>query len=273
MTDHYAVIGNPIAQSKSPEIHTMFARATGQDIVYTKLEAPLDGFSDAVLRFRAAGGRGMNVTAPFKLQALAMATRTRPAAWAAGAANTLRFDGEQIEADNFDGLGLVRDLVHNHSMPIAGRRVLLLGAGGAVRGALHPLLEEGPARVLVVNRTVEKARKVVEELGHEPRVAWCGYPDVGDECFDIVIDGTSASLRGELPPIRASVFGPDAMAYEMVYGKGLTPFLKLAKTAGITRLADGVGMLIEQAAEAFNWWRGVRPDTRAVIDKLTVALV
>lgn len=273
MTDHYAVIGNPIAQSKSPQIHTMFAQATGQDIVYNKLEAPLDGFSDAVLRFRAAGGRGMNVTAPFKLQALAMATQARPAAWAAGAANTLRFDGERIEAENFDGLALVRDLVRNHDMPIAGRRVLLLGAGGAVRGALHPLLEEGPARVVVVNRTVEKARKVVEELGHEPRVAWCGYHDLGDERFDIVIDGTSASLLGELPPVHASVFGPDAVAYEMVYGKGLTPFLRLAKDAGITRLADGVGMLVEQAAEAFHWWRGVRPQTQAVIEALTVPLV
>lgn len=273
MTDHYAVIGNPIAQSKSPQIHTMFAQATGQDMVYNKLEAPLDGFADAVLRFRAAGGRGLNVTAPFKLQALAMATQARPAAWAAGAANTLRFGaGEQIEAENFDGLALVRDLVHNHAMPIAGRRVLLLGAGGAVRGALHPLLEQNPARVVVVNRTVDKARKVVDELGHEPRVAWCGYAELGSERFDIVIDGTSASLRGELPPIGAGVFGPDAVAYEMVYGKGLTPFLKLAKSAGVTRLADGVGMLVEQAAEAFNWWRGVRPATQAVIEALTVPL-
>jgi shikimate dehydrogenase len=272
MTDHYAVIGNPIAQSKSPLIHGLFAQATGQDIVYNKLECPLDGFSDAVLRFRAAGGRGLNVTAPFKLQALAMATKARPAAWQAGAANTLRFDGEQIEADNFDGLALVRDLVHNHATPIAGARVLLLGAGGAVRGALHPVLEEGPARILVVNRHVEKARKVVEELGHEPRVAWCGYGDLGAERFDIVVDGTSASLSGELPPVPASVFDRDAMAYEMVYGKGLTPFLRLAQSAGVTRLADGVGMLVEQAAEAFAWWRGVRPATRPVIEQLTVPL-
>lgn len=272
MTDHYAVIGNPIAQSKSPQIHTMFAKATGQDIVYNRLEAPLDGFTDAVLRFRAAGGRGMNVTAPFKLQALAMATEARPAAWVAGAANTLRFEGERIEAENFDGLALVRDLVHNHAMPIAGKRVLLLGAGGAVRGALHPLLEAGPARVVVVNRTVEKAKKVVEELGHEPRVAWCGYEDLGDERFDIVVDGTSASLTGALPPIGAQVFDRDAVAYEMVYGKGLTPFLRLARDAGVTRLADGVGMLVEQAAEAFAWWRGVRPATQPVIEALTVPL-
>lgn len=273
MTDRYAVIGNPIAQSKSPLIHGLFAQATGQDLEYTKLECPLDGFNDAVMRFRAAGGRGLNVTAPFKLQALALATRPRPAAWQAGAANTLRFDGEQIEAHNFDGMALVRDLVHNHATPLAGARVLLLGAGGAVRGALHPVLAEGPARIVVVNRTVDKARKVVEELGHEPRVAWCGYDDLGDERFDIVVDGTSASLRGELPPISASVFDRGATAYEMVYGKGLTPFLRLAQQAGVTRLADGVGMLVEQAAEAFAWWRGVRPATQPVIEQLTVPLV
>ena len=146
------------------------------------------------------------------------------------------------------------------------------GETGAVRGALHPVMAEGPARVVVVNRTVEKARRVVEEFGAEPRLAWCGYADLGDERFDIVVDGTSASLRGELPPIPPRVFERGATAYEMVYGKGLTPFLRLAREAGVTRLADGVGMLVEQAAEAFAWWRGVRPATRPVIERLTVPL-
>ncbi|GMV46176.1 MAG: shikimate dehydrogenase (NADP(+)) [Pseudomonadota bacterium] len=272
MTDRYAVIGNPIAQSKSPFIHTMFARACGQDLVYDKLECPLDGFSAAVEDFRAAGGRGLNVTAPFKLQALAIATRAQDAARQAGAANTLRFVDDGIEAENFDGLALVRDLVHNHACPIAGKRVLLLGAGGAVRGALRPMLAEGPARLVVVNRTIDKARAVVGELGHEPRAAWCGYAELGDERFDLVVDGTSASLHGELPPLGASAFAPGALAYEMVYGKGLTPFLALARRAGVVRLADGVGMLVEQAAEAFNWWRGVRPRTQPVIEALTVPL-
>lgn len=272
MTDRYAVIGNPIAQSKSPLIHALFAQATTQDMEYKRIECPLDGFGPAVQRFSAEGGRGLNVTAPFKLQALALATRPRPAAREAGAANTLRFVDGEIEADNFDGVALVRDLVTNLGTPLAGARVLLLGAGGAVRGALRPVLAERPACVVVVNRDVAKARQVVEELGDEPRARWCGYTDLGDERFDVVVDGTSASLRGELPPLTAAVFAPGATAYEMVYGKGLTPFLRLARAAGAVRLADGVGMLVEQAAEAFAWWRGVRPATRPVIERLAVPL-
>jgi len=273
MTDRYAVIGHPVGHSKSPLIHGLFAAATAQDISYIKLECPLDGFADAVRRFRAEGGRGLNVTLPFKLQALALATQAQPAACEAGAANALRFVGDEIEAENFDGVGLVRDLVHNLGTPLAGARVLLLGAGGAVRGALRPLLAAGPARVIVVNRDIAKARQVVAELGGEPRAAACGYGDLGSERFDVVIDGTSASLRGELPPIRATLFAPGATAYEMVYGKGLTPFLRLARDAGVARLADGVGMLVEQAAEAFAWWRGVRPATEPVIARLAVPLL
>ncbi|MBS0304660.1 MAG: shikimate dehydrogenase [Proteobacteria bacterium] len=272
MSERYAVVGHPVAHSLSPLIHGLFAAATGQDIEYTKIECALDGFAATVEGFRAAGGRGLNVTVPFKVQALQLATRPQPAARAAGAANALRFAAGEIEAENFDGLALVRDLTHNLGTPLAGVRVLLLGAGGAARGALRPLLAERPAVLVVVNRDVAKARQVVGELGHEPRARWCGYGDLGDERFDIVIDGTSASLHGELPPIAASVFAPGASAYEMVYGKGLTPFLRLARQAGATRLADGVGMLVEQAAEAFAWWRGVRPATAPVIERLAVPL-
>ena len=276
MTDRYAVIGNPIEQSKSPLIHTAFAQTTGEDIEYTKLLAPLGGFARAVDAFRAAGGRGMNVTAPFKLDAFAYATDLAPSAQMAGAVNALKFEGDKVHAENFDGVGLVRDLVHNLRCPVQGRRVLILGAGGATRGALLPLLAQGPAEVVIVNRTVAKAQELAE-LAHQHQtgrvpVQGLGYSDVTG-AFDLVLNATSASLTAELPPLPASVFGPGCLAYDLTYGKGLTPFLKLAQQAGVARLADGVGMLAEQAAEAFAWWRGVRPATAAVIERITVPVV
>jgi shikimate dehydrogenase len=276
MTDRYAVIGNPIEQSKSPLIHTTFAHVTGQDIEYTKLLAPLDGFVQAVDAFRAAGGRGMNVTAPFKLDACAYATDLAPSAQMAGAVNAMKFDGDKVYAENFDGVGLVRDLVHNLDCPIQGRRVLILGAGGATRGALLPLLAQTPAEVVIVNRTLAKAQELAElanqhQTGAVP-VRGVGYADVTG-AFDVVLNATSASLTAELPPLSVSAFAPGCLAYDLTYGKGLTPFLKLARQAGVMRLADGVGMLAEQAAEAFEWWRGMRPDTAAVIEKITVPLV
>ena len=275
MTDRYAVIGNPIEQSKSPLIHTAFAQVTGHDISYTKVLAPLDGFADTVDAFRAAGGRGMNVTAPFKLDACAYATDLAPSAQMAGAVNAMKFDGDKVFAENFDGVGLVRDMVHNLARPLKGQRVLLLGAGGATRGALLPLLAQQPAQVVLVNRTVAKAHELSAlAQRHNPlQVQALGYEDLHDMAFDVVINATSASLTAQLPPLKAQVFAPGSLAYELAYGKGLTPFLKLAQQAGVTHLADGVGMLAEQAAEAFAWWRGVRPDTTAVIQQLTVPLV
>jgi shikimate dehydrogenase len=276
MTDRYAVIGNPIAQSKSPQIHSAFAKVTGQDIDYTKLLAPVGGFAAVVDAFRAAGGRGMNVTAPFKLDAFAYATDLAPSARMAGAVNALKFEGDKVHAENFDGVGLVRDLVHNLGCPIKGRRVLILGAGGASRGALLPLLAEQPAELVIVNRTVAKAEELValanqHQSGQVP-VRAAAYADVLG-VFDVVLNASSSSLSAELPPLHPSVFSPDCLAYDLTYGKGLTPFLLLAQQAGVTRLADGVGMLAEQAAEAFAWWRGVRPDTSGVIQQLTVPLV
>ena len=275
MTDRYAVIGNPIEQSKSPLIHTTFAQVTGQGIEYTKLLAPLGGFATVVNAFRANGGRGMNVTAPFKLDAFAYATDLAPSAQMAGAVNAMKFEGDKVYAENFDGVGLVRDLVHNLACHLQGRRVLILGAGGATRGALLPLLAEQPADVVIVNRTVAKAQELAalakqHQTGQVP-VQGQGY-DAVQGAFDVVLNASSSSLTGELPPVPASVFAPGCLAYDLTYGKGLTPFLKLAQQAGVTRLADGVGMLAEQAAEAFAWWRGVRPDTQAVIAKLTVPL-
>ena len=276
MTDRYAVIGNPIAQSKSPQIHSAFAKVTGQDIDYTKLLAPVGGFAATVDAFRAAGGRGMNVTAPFKLDAFAYATDLAPSAQMAGAVNALKFEGDKVHAQNFDGVGLVRDLVHNLGCSIKGRRVLILGAGGATRGALLPLLAEQPAELVIVNRTLSKAQALAalaqqHQSGKVP-VHAAAYADVVG-VFDVVLNASSSSLTAELPPLPPSVFSPDCLAYDLTYGKGLTPFLLLAQQAGVTRLADGVGMLAEQAAEAFAWWRGVRPDTAGVIKELTVPLV
>ncbi len=277
MTDRYAVIGNPIVQSKSPLIHSSFAQVTGQDIDYGKLLGPLGEFAATVDAFRASGGRGMNVTAPFKLDAFAYATDLAPSAKMAGAVNAMKFEGGKVHAENFDGVGLVRDLVHNLDCPLQGRRVLILGAGGATRGALLPLLAEQPAELVIVNRTVAKAHELAalaqqHQTGQVP-VQGLGYADLQEQSFDVVLNASSTSLTAELPPLSASVFGPGCLAYDLTYGKGLTPFLQLAQQAGVTQLADGVGMLAEQAAEAFAWWRGVRPDTAAVIAKLTVPLV
>jgi len=279
MPDRYAVIGHPIAHSKSPLIHGLFAQATGQDMTYDMIDGGAEpgGFDRALASFRTAGGRGLNVTLPFKLQALAAATQASDDARLAGAANALRFDGDRIEAQNFDGIGLVRDIEHNLGLPLTGKRVLLLGAGGATRGALLPLARAGVARLVLANRTAAKATGLARQAA--PHLGGCvveggGLADLtASDTFDLVINATSSSLSGEAPAVPASAFASAALAYDMVYGKGLTPFLKAAQAARCTRVADGVGMLVEQAAEAFAWWRGVRPDTRDVLARLTVPLV
>jgi len=278
MPDRYAVIGHPIAHSKSPFIHGLFAQATGQDMVYEAIDGGAEpgGFERALAAFRAAGGRGMNVTLPFKLAALAAADAASEDARLAGAANTLSFEGGRIEARNTDGIGLVRDIEVNLGLPLAGRRVLLLGAGGATRGAVRPIARAGAARIVIANRTADKAEALAAELaphlGGVPLVG-CGLAALGTQgAFDVVINATSASLDGQAPAVPAGAFAPGALAYDMVYGKGLTPFLRLARQAGCARLADGVGMLVEQAAEAFAAWRGVRPDTREALARLTVPL-
>ena len=273
MTDKYAVIGNPIGHTKSPMIHGTFAQATGQDIEYTAIEGPLDGFAGAVHAFRDAGGRGMNITAPFKLQAFALATDKLERAELAGATNSLKFEGDRILADNFDGVGLVNDITRNLGFAMQGARVLLLGAGGAARGALLPFLAQQPAELVVANRTVPTAAALADKFSAHGRVQACSYTELAGQRFDLVVNATSASLRAELPPLPAEVLHGAKRAYELVYGKGLAPFLRLAQNAGVPKLADGVGMLVEQAAEAFVWWRGVRPDTRAVIDRMTIPLV
>jgi shikimate dehydrogenase len=273
MTDRYAVIGNPIGHTKSPLIHGAFANATGQALEYSAIEGPPDGFVAAVNAFRDGGGCGMNITAPFKLQAFEMADEKTERATMAGAVNAFKFEDGRIHADNFDGTGLINDIQRNLGAPMRGKRVLLLGAGGAVRGALLPFLNEQPAELVLANRTAEKAERLAAQVRERGPVRGGSYRDIGAEPFDIVVNATSASLLGELPPLSTCAFSPSGIAYELVYGKGLTPFLRLARNAGVRRVADGVGMLVEQAAEAFAWWRGVRPETRSMIAALTVPLV
>lgn len=273
MTDRYAVFGNPIVQSKSPLIHGLFAQATAQALEYTAIESPVDGFADALNRFRASGGLGANVTMPFKLQAFELATDPAECARLAGAANALKFEGDRIHAQNFDGVGLVNDIQRNLGLSLQGRRVLICGAGGATRGAILPIARQAPAVLAIANRSPDKAHDLARLFAGHADLQTGGFDDVAGERFDVVINATSTGLSDAPLPLPPSLFAPGALAYEMVYGKGLTPFLKQAQAAGVARLADGVGMLVEQAAEAFAWWRGVRPDTRAVIDRITVPLV
>lgn len=272
MTDLYAVFGNPLGHSKSPLIHSHFAEQTGQDLQYIAIESPLDGFAADVEAFRARGGKGINITAPFKLEAFALATELRQHAELAGASNALKFEDDKIIAENFDGVGLVRDIQYNLSVPLRGRRVLLLGAGGAARGTALPILESEPALLTIVNRTVSKAHALREMFSSFGKVASCGYAELRPGSFDVVINATSVSWSGQLLPITESVFAETVLAYDLVYGKGLTPFLRMAKLGGVDRLADGVGMLVEQAAEAFEWWRGVRPMTAPTIARITIPL-
>ena len=275
MTDRYAVIGNPISHTKSPMVQMAFAQQTGQDMDYTAILGTPGGFKEDVDSFRRNGGRGLNVTAPFKLDAFRYATKLQEGARLAGAVNCLLFEGEEVTGANFDGVGLTRDIKHNLGFPMKGKRVLLLGTGGAARGALLPFLEQEPSELVMVDRTVETANALGEQFAEYGTLVTTGYEQLAQERggYDIVVNATSASLRNELPPVLPSAFGAGCLAYELLYGKGLTPFLRLAKDAGVQHLADGVGMLVEQLAEAFEWWRGVRLDTAPMIKKLTVPLV
>ncbi|HRP23738.1 shikimate dehydrogenase [Thauera sp.] len=269
--DRYAVVGNPIAHSRSPQIHAAFARQTGQALRYDALLAPVDGFARTVADFRARGGRGLNVTVPFKLEAFALATRRTPRAEMAGAVNTLAFEADAILGDNTDGAGLVRDLEGNLGFALAGCRILLLGAGGACRGALLPLLASQPAALTIANRSVAKAAALAALFAPEAGAASldaCGFDALAGRRFDLVINATSASLSGALPPLPPGLYAEGALAYDMMYGRGDTPFMAAARADGAARIADGLGMLVEQAAESFALWRGVRPDTAAVLAEL-----
>ncbi len=263
--DRYAVIGNPIEHSKSPQIHSRFAQQTGQVLSYEPLLAPRDGFVAAIDAFQNEGGKGLNITVPFKQEAWALADELSDRARMAGAVNTLSLNADgHRRGDNTDGVGLVRDLTVNHGIELAHKRILILGAGGAVRGVLAPLLSERPTEVVIANRTVFRAEELANRFGEQGRIRGCGFADLTKDSFDIVINGTSASLQGELPPLPAGVVGEGSSCYDMMYAAVATPFMRWARELGAEAF-DGLGMLVEQAAESFTLWRGVRPETAAVI--------
>lgn len=267
MTDRYAVIGHPIAHSRSPQIHAAFARQTQQELHYERLLAPLEDFAGTLRAFRASGAKGANITLPFKEEAFALADERSERAQAAGAANTLSFEDGCVHADNTDGEGLVRDIVRNQAFSLAGRRILLMGAGGAARGVIAPLLSQQPQNLTIANRNMSKAQALAQQFF----IQTAPYAALVDRVFDVIINATSASLSNELPPLPPAVLA-GTLAYDMMYGRGETPFLVFARENGAAHCVDGLGMLVEQAAESFFIWRGVRPETAAVLAELRATL-
>lgn len=273
--DLYCVMGNPVEHSKSPWIHARFAELTGERIRYDKRLIPLDGFAQGIAEWRAAGGRGCNITVPFKFEAAPLARTLTPRAALAQACNTLRFEADGIDADNTDGVGLVNDIVHNAQVPLAGRDLLLLGAGGAAAGVLGPLLEAAPRSILVANRTAARAEELVARHGALAQAQGVQLTAAGLDqvraSFDLVVNATASSLSGGGVPVPASVLRRGALAYDMMYGPAAQGFLAWAQTHGAVA-RDGLGMLVEQAAEAFLFWRGVRPPSSQVLAELRAAL-
>ena len=271
--DRYAVFGNPIKHSRSPQIHSAFAEQTGQRLTYRSQLVELGGFAVAAGDFFAQGGKGLNVTVPFKLDAFAFAGELSGRARRAGAVNTLAAqDDGSIYGDNTDGIGLVRDIDHNLAWEIAGRRVLIVGAGGAARGIIEPLLKKHPGLLVVANRTLEKSSQLAREFADLGEVRACSFAGLTGNQFDLVINATSAGLHGEMPALPVDLLSEGCCCYDMTYGPEPTPFMRWAAAEAAWAVADGLGMLVEQAAEAFCIWRGMRPNTRPVIDLLRASL-
>jgi shikimate dehydrogenase len=266
--DRYALVGHPVEHSRSPLIHTVFARATGQRLTYELIDAAPAAFETAVRGFGAAGGKGLNVTVPHKEAAFALCHTHGEAARVAGAVNTISFRNGALHGDNTDGVGFVRDVTVNLGQELTGARIVVLGAGGAARGILGPLLNQKPAEVTIANRTKERADELVAKLGHATLLAR-SFDELADQGpFDVVINATSAGLKGEAPPFPPSLVGSASFCYDLVYGSSDTPFVAWAKAHGAARAAQGWGMLVEQAAESFAIWRGVRPDTKALLKQV-----
>ena len=267
--DNYGVMGNPIAHSLSPVIHAAFAVQTGQHLRYQAVLVEPGIFAQAVQQFRMAGGKGLNVTIPFKEEAWVLSERRSPRAQLAGAVNTLGFEPDgRVWGDNTDGVGFVRDYVINHQGRIEGRRVLILGAGGAVRGVLEPILAEHPAQVVIANRTVANAVEICSVFQALGALNACGFDGLAGHRFELIINGTAASLQGQLPPLPEDILESDGFCYDMMYGHVPTPFVRWGYAHGADRSVDGLGMLVEQAAESFYLWRGIRPETASVIAML-----
>ena len=272
MSDKYAVIGNPIEHSKSPLIHHAFALQTGQDIEYSRVLAPLDGFAQTVQSMREAGFKGANVTVPFKLEAFRLADHLTERAHDAGAVNTLMFNGDGIAGDNTDGTGLVCDIEQNLGIGFEQKSVLLIGAGGAAEGVLHPVLEQHPQLLVIANRSMDKALKMVKKVEDQGEYRYVSvnayaFDDLKGQQFDIVINATSTGLDDTQLPLPSDIFAEGALAYDMMYGHE-TPFMAFARKHGAARVSDGLGMLVEQAAESFYLWRQIRPQTAAVLAML-----
>jgi shikimate dehydrogenase len=265
----FAVMGNPVAHSKSPRIHALFAHQFHHAIEYTAIQVDPGGFAQAVEQFRAQGGRGLNVTVPFKIDAYHLASQLSDRARLAGAVNTLRFEPDgSVFGDNTDGAGLVHDLARNLDVQLRNKQLLLLGAGGAVRGVVAPLMKQHPELTVIANRTAGKAKELAAEFTQFGRIEGCGFEETKGRHFDIVINGTAASLKGEVPPLPENLFANHALAYDMMYGARAMPFLDWAVRHGAERAADGLGMLVEQAAESYFVWFGTRPETKSVIHAL-----
>jgi len=266
--DHYGVFGHPVGHSLSPFIHGMFARETGQQMSYRPYDVPPEEFAASVAKFFAAGGKGLNITLPHKIAAVEVAHDLTERAAHAAAVNTLALQGEQILGDNTDGAGLVRDLCDNLGLVITNRRLLLVGAGGATRGVLAPILGLEPTLVVIANRTSERAEALAAAFSDLGATQGVGFEQVEAAPFDLVINATSASLSGEIPPLPAGVIGPQTVCYDLAYGRSATAFVRWARAQGCARAVQGLGMLVEQAAESFRLWRGVRPATARVMDAL-----
>ncbi len=271
----YCVMGNPVAHSKSPWIHARFAELTGQPVQYTQRLIPLDGFAQGVAAWRAEGGKGCNITVPFKFEAAPLASQTTPRAALAQACNTLRFDADGIFADNTDGVGLVNDITRNAGVALQGCRLLLLGAGGAAAGVLGPLIEAGPSHITIANRSADRAvalqaRHSALAAQHGVALQACSLTDI-EGAYNVVVNATASSLGGAAVPVAGSVLAPGALALEMMYGPAAQGFMAWAKEHGATP-RDGLGMLVEQAAESFAVWRGVRPPSAQVLAELRATL-
>lgn len=267
--DQYCVMGNPVQHSKSPLIYRLFAEQTGQSIHYSPLLVELDGLIDALGHFQAQGGKGVNITLPFKHRAFALVDTLSDRAQRAEAVNFIRFneDGSRY-GDNTDGIGLIRDIATNYQCSLRNKNILVLGAGGAVRGILEPILNQQPELLVIANRTENKALALVEEFADLGPIRACPLLQLSQYSFDLVINGTSASLQGELVDLPGNILRENAFCYDIMYGKGMTPFLTWAKVHGAAMCVDGIGMLVEQAAESFYGWRNIKPDTSPVLSVL-----
>ena len=264
--DNYCVMGNPVAHSKSPQIHTAFAEQTQQNIFYQAIHVDDGKFIAALKEFQAQGGKGLNITVPFKGEAWEISENRSNRAERALAVNTISFDDAgNIIGDNTDGVGLIRDLTINHDISIKDKDILILGAGGAVRGILDPIFDKEPGKVVIANRTISRAEELADIFSDRVDISTCGFDELAISRFDIIINGTSASLQGEVPPLPENLLNDNACCYDMMYSMSDTPFVSWAKAQGATKASDGLGMLVEQAAESFFIWRGFRPETRQVI--------